>query len=210
MLSDDIKDVQNPNDTETLILAARRGDSEALGTLLDKFRNYLLFLVRMQISPQLNVKVDDMDIVQETFAEAYQAFPNFRGESEVSFLAWLRQILATTLAGTYRHYIGTKSRDIRLEQDVHAQVDQSSVFWDRIVAETSTPSLKVSRKETEVQLLNAVAKLPEHYREVLRLRNTEGLSFPEIANRMERSVDSIQKLWVRALSQLRDLMEPER
>lgn len=199
----------NEIDTETLLSAARQGNSEALGALLEKFQNYLLFLVRMQLNSQLSVKLDDVDIVQETFAEAYQAFPNFRGENEVSFLAWLRQILATTLAGTYRHYIGTKSRDIRLERDVHAQVDQSSVFWDHIVAETSTPSLKVSRKETEVLLLQAIAKLPEHYREVLRLRNTEGLSFPEIADKMGRSVDSIQKLWVRALAQLRDLMEPE-
>jgi RNA polymerase sigma-70 factor, ECF subfamily len=36
------------------------------------------------------------------------------------------------------------------------------------------------------------------------LRHLEGLSFPDVACRMGRSVDSVKKLWVRALGQLRD------
>jgi RNA polymerase sigma-70 factor (ECF subfamily) len=54
-------------------------------------------------------------------------------------------------------------------------------------------------------LADALARLPDEYREVVVLRHLEELSFPEVAERMKRSVDSVQKLWVRALARLRQL-----
>lgn len=194
---------------ETLITDARNGDTGAQGRLFENVRNYLLFLARLQLDPRISGKMDASDIVQETFLEAYQAFPNFRGTTEASFLAWLRQILASTLAMSSRHYLGTKQRDVRLERAIYVKVDQSSVFWDQLVSNASTPSLKMSRKEMENQLADAIGKLPEHYRTVLRLRHTENRSFQEIADEMGRSIDSVQKIWVRALAQLRDLVKPD-
>ena len=194
---------------EDILKRAKDGDSVALGELLENFRNYLLFLARLQIDPRICGKLDAADIVQETFLEAYQAFPNFRGENEASFLAWLRQILATTLAASVRFYIGTKRRDVRMEREICVKVDQSSVFWNQLVSNISTPSLKVSRKEMEQQLAVAMGQLPEHYRTVRRLRHSENLPFQEIADQMGRSLDSVQKIWVRALAQLRDLVKGE-
>jgi len=52
----------------------------------------------------------------------------------------------------------------------------------------------------------ALAALPEAYREVVILRQLEDLSFADVAQRMDRTVDSVQKLWVRALAKLRELM----
>ncbi len=51
-----------------------------------------------------------------------------------------------------------------------------------------------------------LSQLPEDYREVIVLRHLEELTFPEIAERLDRSVDSVQKVWVRALAKLRLLM----
>ncbi len=194
---------------EEMLERARFGDSGMLGELLDNYRNYLLFLARLQIDPRICGKLDVSDIVQETFLEAYQAFPKFRGTSEISFLAWLRQILASTLATSVRYYLGTKQRDIRLEREIYVKVDQSSMFWNQLVSNISTPSLKVSRQEMETQLATAMGKLPDHYRTVLRLRHSENLSFQEIADEMGRTVDSVQKIWVRALAQLRDLVKTD-
>jgi RNA polymerase sigma-70 factor (ECF subfamily) len=64
------------------------------------------------------------------------------------------------------------------------------------------------RQEESVRLASALQQLPEHYREVVMLRNLQGLSFIETAQRMGRSVDSVEKLWARALVKLRRLMEP--
>ena len=55
-------------------------------------------------------------------------------------------------------------------------------------------------------LADALARLPEDYREVIVLRHLQGLPFAEVAHRMERSVDSVEKLWIRALARLRHLL----
>jgi RNA polymerase sigma-70 factor (ECF subfamily) len=57
-----------------------------------------------------------------------------------------------------------------------------------------------------VRLANALMQLPEHYQEVIVLRHLEELSFPAVARQMERSLDSVKKLWIRALVQLRQVL----
>jgi RNA polymerase sigma-70 factor, ECF subfamily len=57
-----------------------------------------------------------------------------------------------------------------------------------------------------VLLADALEQLPEAYREVIVLRHLEGLTFAEVSQRMGRSLDSVEKLWVRGLAQLRRVM----
>ena len=74
----------------------------------------------------------------------------------------------------------------------------------------SSPSQQAARREQSVLLANALAKLPPDYRETLVLRHLQGLTFPEISRRMGRSQDSVEKLWVRGLARLRQIMmEPQ-
>jgi len=57
-----------------------------------------------------------------------------------------------------------------------------------------------------VLLAEAIKRLPQAYGEVIILRHLEGLSFPGIAERMNRSLDSVEKLWMRGLTRLRRLL----
>lgn len=61
-------------------------------------------------------------------------------------------------------------------------------------------------REQAVLLADALAKLPDDYREVLVLRHLEGLAFAEIARLMDRTTDSVEKLWVRGLTRLRQVI----
>jgi len=72
-----------------------------------------------------------------------------------------------------------------------------------LVAPGSSPSQELMRAEQSRLAIEALSRLPEDYERVLILRHLEGLTFPEIAQRMERSVDSVEKLWIRGLSRLR-------
>ena len=54
-----------------------------------------------------------------------------------------------------------------------------------------------------MQLADVLAALPDDYREVIILRNLEGLSHAEIAQRLNRSPGAVRMLWVRALAALR-------
>ena len=60
--------------------------------------------------------------------------------------------------------------------------------------------------EEAVRLADALGRLPPDYAEVIVLRNLEGLPFAEVAQRMGRSMDSVEKVWIRALDRLRRLL----
>ena len=196
------------NNPQALLLRAKGGDESALGRLLESYSNYLTLLARVQIGRRIQGKVDAGDVVQETYLEIHRQFPQFRGTTEAEFTAWLRRILAGQLALTLRRYLGTRGRDVNLERDLGAQLDESSQAMDGgFVAATSTPSQHVSKREQAVLLANALDRLPPDYREVIILRHIEALPFAEVAGRMGRSEDSVQKLWVRALASLRRSMD---
>ena len=192
------------DDLLVLLDQARVGDRAAAGRLLDHYSTYLTLLARVQIGRRVQGKVDAGDIVQETFLEAHRQIRQFRGTSEAELLAWLRRILAGQIALMLRRYLGTKGRDVTLERELGVQLDQSSQAMDvGFVATLSTPSQHASRREQAVLLAEALRRLSVDHREVIVLRHIEALSFPDVAARMGRSEDSVQKLWVRALANLR-------
>ena len=192
---------------DLLLSEAKGGADGALGRLLEQYSQYLTLLARMQIGKRLQGKVDAADLVQEVFLNVHRQFPQFRGTSEAEFVAWLRRIMAGQFALTLRHYLGTKGRDVNLERDLVAELDQSSLALDRgLVASYSTPSQHASRREQAVLLAEALGKLSEDHREVIVLRHLESLSFAEVAVKMNRTENSVYKLWVRALANLRSAM----
>jgi RNA polymerase sigma-70 factor, ECF subfamily len=195
---------------EQLLGQAQAGDNAALGQLLEQYRNYLALLARLQIGRRLQGKVDAADLVQETFLKAHRDFAQFRGASAGEWVSWLRQILALTLAQVVRRYCGTRRRDVRLERDLAHELDQSSRLLDRgLLAPSGSPSRQASRREQAVLLADALGELPEAYREVIILSHLEGLSFPEVAQRLGRTLDSVKNLWARALARLRRSLEGE-
>jgi len=195
--------IANP---EAIILEAKKGGDPALGALLELYRNYLRLLARIEIGRRLQGKLDASDLVQETFLEAHRHFAGFQGTDEPQFACWLRQILAAKVANLVRHYFGTQGRDVRLEEELAAELDNSSrMIGHELAAPMTSPSQQAVRREQAVLLADALAKLPTDYREVLILRHLEGMTFPEVARRMERTQDSVEKLWVRGLARLREV-----
>lgn len=196
-----------PPDPEELLRQARTGNATALGELLELSRNYLDLLARLQIGRRLQGKVDAADLVQETFLKAHRDFAQFRGNSEGEWVSWLRQILAMNLAHLVRRYCGTRRRNVRLERDLVDELAQSSQVLDQaLVAPQSSPSNQAARREQAVLLADALGQLPSDYREVIILSHLEGLSFPEVASRMGRTVNSVKNLWARALARLRRIL----
>jgi RNA polymerase sigma-70 factor (ECF subfamily) len=195
---------------EQLLGLARQGDSTALGRLLESYRAYLVVLARVQIGRRLQGKVDASDVAQEAFLGAFRDFGQFRGGSEKELLGWLRGILASLLANLVRHYLGTQGRDVRLEQQLALELDQSSqALGLGLVAPQSSPSQQAIRREQSVVLAEALGRLPEEWRELLILRHLEGLTFPQVAERLARTVDVVKKQWPRALAALRQLLKGE-
>ncbi len=165
---------------------------------------WLQLLARMQIDTRFQGKFAASDIVQQTLLEACRDLPQFRGTTEAELLAWLRQILAHVLAHEIRRYRGTQQRDLDREVSLEDALAQTSQRLGDMLADPGpSPSARVSQREQEVLLADVLAKLPDDYREVIILRNLEGLSHEEVARRMGRGTGAVRMLWVRALAALR-------
>jgi RNA polymerase sigma-70 factor (ECF subfamily) len=65
----------------------RTGQEQALGQLLQLYRNYLRLLAGLEIGRRLQDKVDDSDPVQDTFLQAYRHFARFRGTTEAELVS---------------------------------------------------------------------------------------------------------------------------
>src|SRR5262249_33810215 len=115
--------------------------------------------------------------------------------------------LLSQLLNLVRHYHASQRRDMRLERDLAAELEQSSRDLDAaLFTKESSPSQRAARRERAALLADALERLPIDYREVIVLRHLQGLTFAEVAQRLGRSRDSVDKLWVRALARLRQTL----
>ena len=192
---------------EALIRLAKQGETSALGQLLTSYHNYLTLLASTQLNVRLQARISPSDIVQETFLQAHKAFGQFRGTTEAELLVWLRRILATRLAKMVEKNIIAGKRDVRREislDDIGRTLDRSTARLEAVLAaDQSTPSTRASRHEHAVLLADELADLPDDYREVLMLRDLEGLPFSDVAERMGRTSGAVRMLWFRAIDKLR-------
>jgi RNA polymerase sigma-70 factor, ECF subfamily len=192
-----------------LIGRARRGSQSSLGSLLQQYRNYLVVLASMQIEKRLQPRVSPSDVVQETMLRAHKNFGQFRGTTEPELLAWLRQILVNNLAKFVEQHMLAARRDVRREVSIErigAALEHSTIQLAQLVPATmKSPSMAVQQREEAVVLADRLAQLPDDYREVLVLRNLQGLPFDEVAQRIERSVGATRMLWLRAIEKLRSV-----
>jgi len=196
---------------ERLLSCAREGDEQQLGRLLTLYRNYLTILATTQLDARLRRRVSPSDLVQEAMLGAYRDFPKFRGNSERELLAWLRQILINCLHHAYEAHVQASRRDIRREvslDDMNRAMDRSVMRLGHVLADRGpSPSAPIRQRERAVALADQLAKLKPDDRDVIVLRNLQGLSFEEVAERMGRKPGAVRMLWLRAIERFRHVYE---
>ena len=176
---------------------------------LERFRAYLHLLARLQVGAGVRGKLDASDVVQQTLLEAHRQRAQFRGHSDGEMAAWLRQLLAGTLADALRA-LGRARRDVRREQSLEAALDQSSVLIGSWLADPqSSPSQQAQHHEQAVRLAAALAQLPEAQREALTLRYYQGNSLDDISGKLGRTPAAVAGLLKRGARQLRTLLHEQ-
>ena len=182
-------------------------DTEAFHKDLPKFRDYLILLAEMKLSPALRAKISSSDIVQETLLQAHQHLDQFQGKTDGEMAAWLRQILVRNLIDTLRKY-RSQARDIARERALQVEAAASSQHLERwLASEQSNPSRIVLHEERLFDLARALALLPEEQRVVVDLKHLQGWSVTEICQHLQKSEASVAGLLRRGLQGLRELLK---
>ncbi len=172
-----------------LVAAAREGDRLALERVLSSFMDQIYrFGVRMCRNPQ-----DAEDITQDTLLAATRSFENFRAASSVR--TWLYAIARRACLRKRRRKKDEPARLLSLGEEVSpAELkDEANRMADEAVAEGEVASL--------VQA--ALARLRASEREVLLLRDMEGLSAPEVAQVLGIKLDAVKSRLHRARLNMR-------
>src|SRR5215831_10366447 len=138
------------------------GPTPAPDPSLERCRDYLLLLARLQLDPGLRGVLDPSDVVQQTLLKAHEKGDQFRGGSEGELMAWLRTILAHHLADLARKYA---RRRYGQERSLEAALEESSLRLEKWLASDSTSvGGRAIRHEQLLRLAEALAGLPEDQR----------------------------------------------
>lgn len=170
---------------------------------LERFREYLGLLARVQVEPRLQAKIDLSGVIQQTLLEAYQEWVRIQHWSEAQKAAWLRKVLAHNLTDEMRKF-ATQARAVAREKSLEAALDQSSAHLGSWLAtDEPSPSQNADRNEQALRLAQALAQLPEAQRDALVLQHWHGWSLAEIGRHLNRTPAAVAGLLHRGLDQLR-------
>ena len=176
---------------------------------LEQYRSYLKLLADLQLNPRLKIKEDGSDIIQQTMLEAHRDFATFYGKTEEELRAWLKTILTHNVLAVAKHY-GRDKRAAGLEVSLQDELEQSSALLHRqLVADQTSPSMKLMKQERSEQLAEALLNLLDDERSAVVLKHFHNWSVAEIAQHLGRTEEAVAGLLRRGLRKLRDLLSEE-
>jgi RNA polymerase sigma-70 factor (ECF subfamily) len=173
---------------------------------LERFREYLRLLARLQLDQRLQAKIDLSGVVQQTLLEAHLAQKQLQSMDDARLTAWLRRALANNLTDEVRR-VGRASRNLSLERSLEAALESSSSRLEGLLAsEQTSPSEQVVRNEQLLHLADALTQLPDDQRIAVIRHHLQGRPLADIAEELNRTRGAVGALLLRAMKKLRQLL----
>jgi RNA polymerase sigma-70 factor (ECF subfamily) len=169
---------------EVLVRQAAQGSLDAFNALYERHLPKVYNWVRCVV-PEADVE----DVTQETFIAMMKSLRSFKGSAK--FSTWLHTLASRRVADYYRARGGARPPDDLADAEQQAAPGSAGANS----AENDTLMLRL-----------AIARLPERYKDIVRLRFAEGLQFGEIAEISGLSLEATKSLFRRAIAALRTEM----
>lgn len=181
-------DLQGTDDSE-LIARAAQGDREAFGALYERY----VFRVFRHVYYLTNDPHTAEDLTAQTFLNALEAIPRYEVRG-VPFLAWLLRIAYNL---TLNHRKVRKNGTARLPE---ALAVQGTIY---------SPEASCEAKADGERVWEGVRRLRGDQRQVIVMRFIDGLSYPDIAKVLGKSIGAVRVIQYRALCALRRRLEDD-
>lgn len=186
----------SPQMDHELVARVQRGDSKAFDLLVRKYQHRIVALIGRYVSDWSECQ----DVAQEAFLRAYRAMGSFRGDAQ--FYTWLHRIAVNTAKN---HLVANGRRPPTDDIDVADAEQYDSGIRLR---DNDTPERELMRQQMEQTVMRAVEALPEELRTAITLREVEGLSYEEIAARMDCPIGTVRSRIFRAREAIEQELAP--
>ena len=180
-----------------LILDYQKGDETALELLIKRHQTDLFKFIYYKV---LDEELAN-DIFQETFVKIIVVLKEKRYTDEGKFLVWAKRIAHNLVIDFYR----SKSKNINVSETTF-ESEEFSIF-DFISEPSETIEDRLVSQQINSDLHRMIVQLPEIQQEVIKLRYFDGLSFKEIADHTDTSINTTLGRVRYALINLRKIME---
>ena len=178
---------------------AQAGDMRAFDRLVSKHRGKIYAMIYNMVKND----ADAWDLAQEAFIKAWKALPKF--EARARFSTWLFRISHNVV------YDWLRKRRIEGEGELNDEVfDANRIDPGAATApkHDSRPDEAMEKSELREQINAAIAKLSEEHREVIILREVQGLDYKEIAEITENSIGTVMSRLHYARKKLQTYLKP--
>ena len=182
---------------QILVERVQQGDKQAFGLLVSKYQRKLVRLISRLIRDPAEVE----DVAQEAFIKAYRALPGFRGES--AFYTWLYRIGINAA----KNYLAARGR--RAPTVTEYDSEEAEAFDDgELLRDQNTPERILMSKQIGATVNAAMEALPEDLRNAIVLRESDGLSYEEIAQIMDCPIGTVRSRIFRAREAISEKLKP--
>ncbi|MFK7931043.1 MAG: sigma-70 family RNA polymerase sigma factor [Myxococcota bacterium] len=182
-----------------MVMAVREGDTTAYRGLVEKYQTR----VYQMVYGMLRNQEDARDTTQDAFVKAYDNLHRFR--LEASFYTWIYRIAMNL---SIDHLRKKKRRGTTEFDETVASRDGTGAIDEQ--HHQDSPSKSLERKQLYARIMDAMQELPEDQRQVILLRELEGLSYKEISDVMEVPEGTIMSRLYYARKKLQKLLAGER
>ena len=185
------------NTDSWLIEQYKSGNENALAILIERYQKDLFSFIFYKLMD------DDLanDIFQDTFMKIIVTLKEGRYNEEGKFILWAKRIAHNLIIDHYR----LKSKHIKVSETSYDN-DEYSIF-DLIAGKEENVEEKLVSQQIQQDLMKMLVCLPENQQEVIKLRFFDGLSFKEIAEQTNTSINTTLGRVRYALINLRKIMD---
>jgi len=180
-----------------LILQYQKGDEKALAILISRYKKDLFSFIYYKLMDEDLAN----DIFQDTFIKIIVTLKEGRYKEENKFILWAKRIAHNLIIDHYR----LQSKNIKISETSYEN-EEFSIF-DIIKEPENNIEDKLIDNQINEDLLKMLVMLPDNQQEVIKLRFFDGLSFKEIADHTDTSINTTLGRVRYALINLRKIME---
>jgi RNA polymerase sigma-70 factor (ECF subfamily) len=184
-------------DYKLIQLALHKGDQKAYAELLHRYRESVYFtMLRM-----CNNKDDADDLTIEAFGRAFKRLDQYT--PTYAFSTWLFKIASNNAIDFLRN----KKKNNALSLDTKMENDEGQEFSKNIKSPTLDPEEHIIKKQRIEMLRDVVEKLKPHYKDLVKMRYFDEMSYEEIAVKMELPVGTVKAQLFRARDLLLNILK---